>query len=181
MSNYANLKQRGDIPALTITTGLVVPVVIDPKTPINTGCTLLATTYYFPFGGELASVPAECSVLSLSAMWNSVLAATMTIEATNCAATVSGSGAAQGAATDLLDYDSTVGWVQIDPTLTGNVYAAVTGSSNTMTKYTAVAGAAAAGGAIWSIPMFAFKRFRLKVVVTVGGLLRVTTHGKLGA
>lgn len=181
MTQYNNATKRGDLSAVTITTGAAVPVTIDTKTPTNTGCTLGVSTYYFPFGSELSPVPADVGIIGLGAIWNAALAATMTIEATNAPAYISGMSGAQGNATDLTDYDSTAGWVQIDPTLAGVVYANVTGGSNTMTKYTGVAGGANIGAAIWSIPHMGFKRFRLKVVTTVGGLLRVTVHGKAGA
>lgn len=181
MSQYNSATKRGDLAAITTGTGVIIPCVVDPKTAANTGCTLPSGTFFFPFGSEISPVPAEVGLIGLGAIWSLALAATMTIEATNCAAYQSGMGGSLGAATDLLDYDSTNGWVQIDPTLAGPVFAAATGAGNTMTKYTAVAGGAAGGAAIWSIPQMGLKRFRLKVVVTTGGLLRVTVHGKAGA
>lgn len=181
MSNYNNLKSRGDLVAYTITSGTVIPLVIDPKTPTNTGCTLGVSTYYFPFGSEISPAPAETSIISLSAMWAAAVAGTGTIEATNIAATIAGAAAINGAAADLTEYDSTSGWVQIDPTLTGAVWAAANGASNSMAKYTLTLGGVAAGSAIWNIPTFGFKRFRFKLVTTVGGIVRATEHGKVGA
>lgn len=177
--NYQAVNKRGDLAAVTITTGTVIPVAYDLVTPANTGVSLAVGTYYFPFGSDLSPMPVETCILSLTARWALAVAATITIEATNFPLLHDQWGGSQ---VEVSDYDATVGnWMQIDPTLSGTTWAAAYGSSNTMTKFTAVAGAAALGGAMWNIPLFGFKRFRAKVVTTVGGIVRVTAHGKLGA
>lgn len=174
--NYQNTGSRGDIAAITITSGLVVPVVLDPT---NTGCNLLISTYYFPFGTERNGIAIETVDIALHMRWALAVTGTATIEATNLPATIGGAG--QGGI-DVSDYDSTAGnWVQIDPTLAGPVYANAVGSGNSVTKYTVTLGGSAAGAAIWNIPDFGFKRGRIKLVTTVGGIVRANISGKLGA
>src|SRR4051812_38591222 len=109
--NYNSTGTRGDIAALTITSGAPVPAVPDAT---NTGCTLGVSTYYFPFGGVQNGVAVETVDIGLHMKWAAAVAGTATIEVCNMPMTLGGSG--QGG-NDITDYDSTTGnWVQIDPT-----------------------------------------------------------------
>ena len=179
MANYNATGTRGELAAVTISTGAVLPVSVlgDPST---FGVTLPgAGTFYFPFGGEQGPVPVEVTLLSLSLRWALAVAGTATIEVCNFAKTVGGYN--QGAV-DVSDFDSNVqNWQIYNPAQTGSTYAAVSGASNTVAAMTVTAGGLAAGGAHWNLYGMASQRMRLKIVATVGGLVRASCHGKLGA
>lgn len=163
--------------ALTITTGASVPFVMGDTT--SPGCTLGVSTYYFPIGSERDGIVAATVDVGLQMRWNAAAAGTATIEVCNWPATLS--GASQGGPV-ITDYDSSAtGWSQLDPTLAGQVFAAASGSGNSMTKYTCTLGGTAAGLAIWNIPDLGFRRLRIKLVLSAGGVVWVMPWGKLGS
>lgn len=160
--------------AYTITSGTKVPFVWDATNP---GCTLTATTFYIPFGSERSAVPTEVADLGLQLKWAAAVAGTATIEVCNYPATLSGSG--QGAAF-VTDYDQNH-WSLLDPTLSGMTYAVASGASNSVTKFTVTLGGAAAGLAAWNMPAFGWRRGRIKLALTVGGIVLANISGKLAA
>lgn len=174
--NYNATGSRGDITPVTITSGAAVPIISDPT---NTGSLLGANTYYFPLGGIMSGVPLETVEVSVHMRWAALVAGTATFECSNFPATLGGSG--QGGS-DVTDYDSTVSnWVQIDPTLAGSIYCNAVGTNNSVAKYTVTLGGTNLGAAIWNIPAYGFRRGRIKLVTTVGGIVRASVWGKLGS
>ncbi len=170
--DYGAIGTRGDIDAITITTGVVVPFAQSAG-----GCTLPAGTYYFPLGGTAAPTPRETALASAHLKWSAALAATITIETSNFPATLGGASGQGGV--DVSDYSSTAGdWIQENPS---TAIVAVTGSGNSSSAATVTAGGTAAGGCTFHLGNLGTRRARLKVVVTTQGVLRVNGHGKAGA
>lgn len=126
-------------------------------TGASQGVTLAnSTTYYFPVPPEVCNE----RDFSVHVAWAAALAATITIE--------------QATFPDATDYGST-GWVKLDPP---DAYVPVTGASNSSTLATVTAGGAAAGNAIFNLVSAGGKRYRIKVVVTTGALVRVGADAK---
>ena len=147
----------------------------------GTGVTLGIATYYIPFGSTHSSSPAQTSVIGIHMKWSAALAATITVETCNFPRSLGGS--TMGSATDVSDYDSTAGnWIQFNPAITtpAMAYANAAGSGNSVTALAITAGGSAAGGAFITINGFPARRGRLKVVTTVGGVLRTCVIGKVG-
>ncbi len=169
MSNFNQLS-TGGIDALTVTTGVVVPHVQSAG-----GCTLTATTFYFPLTNFNAEMPGQTAHLGIQAKWAAAVAGTITVETCDFPSKVGGDF--RGAA-DVTDYDSTAGnWMPFNPTAAESLYVGLVGASNTATALTITAGGAAAGGCGINIPSLAHRRARLKVVLSVGGVVRVAKAG----
>ncbi len=178
MSNY-NPAGRCDLQAITGGTGVALPVVYQGA-PSAWGVTLASsTTYFFPLGGEIiATTPGETTLLGIHLRWAAAVAGTATIEVCNFPATYSATG--QGSP-DVSDFDVTAGdWMQWNPAQVGSNYVAVTGTGNSVTAYTVTLGGTNAGGAFFNIADIGAARIRIKLVLTVGGLVRVSSHGKCG-
>lgn len=176
--NYNATGTRGDL--LGYTEGSATPLPFNATTPATTGSTVGVGTYYFPLGGEQGPVPVETAYISAFMLFAATVAGTLTIEVTNLPKTLSGSNQGGG---DVNDWDaaSSGGWVQWNPTLSGALYANINGSGNSVTAFTYTLGGTTLGGLIANIVSCGFQRIRLKLVTTVGGLVRPNAHGKLGS
>lgn len=137
-----------------------------------------AGTFFFPLGGERYGSVVETIHHSLSLVFNAALAGTFTIEGTNCAKSQSGNDVGSP---DVSDWEVSDAWQQIDITAAGMIIANITGSGNSMAKFTATIGGTAAGGALYNIPDIGMLRLRGKFVATHSGQLRVAAQSKLGS
>jgi hypothetical protein len=172
--NY-NQPGTGDLSAQTITTGTVIPFVpASGATPA--GCTLAVNTYYFALGSQDSVTPAETALTSVSMVWQAAVAATITVETTNCPKYIGGTNI--GGGTDISDFDVTAAWQQQNPS---TAYVPVSGSGNTVTNLTVTAGGTNAGGCSLELGNLGDRRVRIKIVTTVGGVVRCTVHGKAGS
>ncbi len=170
MTDY-NRSGSGDVDALTVTTGAVVPFI-----QANGGVLLTATTFYFPLGSANAEMPAQTSLASVHIKWAAAVAAVITVETCNFPAKVGGDP--RGAA-DVTDYDGTAGnWIISNPS---TAIVDVVGSGNSATAATVTAGGSAAGGCVYNLGNLGNRRVRIKVVASVGGNMRVNVHGKCAA
>ncbi len=135
--------------------------------------TLGVATYYFPIGGSDAPTSSETPLVAAHLKWAALVAATITVE-TSCFPL-----RMQGVTTgplDVTDYDTTAGnWLQENPS---TAIVAVTGTGNTSTAATIVAGGTNAGGCMFHLGNLGSRRARIKVVTTVGGLVRCGIAGK---
>ena len=160
-----------DLDAQTATTGVVI------KSTPQVGCTLGVATYYFALGSERAPIPAETATISAQLILASGVAATITLESTNCAATVNQYG--QGAP-DVTDFEVSNRWTPLNLTPTGGTFV---GFGGTGASASGMTGTATGGGAcsfLYNLEAFGGRRVRVKVVTTVGGVVRVSRHGKVG-
>lgn len=124
-----------------------------------------STTYYFPVTGDMMR---EAPLVGFALKWASAVVATWTVE-------VAGFPLYQdysvSSVEDVTDLSTTAGdWHQLNPS---TAYVSVTGSGNSATALTITAGGSAAGGAWIDLGNCAASRYRIKVVVTTGGLVRV--------
>lgn len=146
---------------------------------IANGCTLTSGTWYFAFGGEDAPLPGETPYVNVQIQWAAAVAGTITFETCNYPAKRD-SRRSQGPA-DVPDNDpntSRTNWVQQNPT---TLYVPTpTGAGNSVTNLTITAGGTNAGGTAVDIGNTGARRWRLKLVLTVGGLVRVNVNAKAG-
>lgn len=149
-------------------------VVASRVSPI--GCTLAdATTYYFVLASSEAPIVGDNATISAHLKWAAAVVAVFTIEGSCFPLYVGGSEVKQGPF-DVHAYSSTAGdWLQFNP---ANAYVPVSGASNTVTAATVTTGGSAAGGAILELMGASSRRYRIKAVVTTGGLVRVGMHAK---
>lgn len=146
-----------------------------PNVDADGGCTLGVATYYFPVGNGRSSLPTETNLISAHFKWAAAVAATITVETSNFPPYKGSSGLLGGPA-DVSDYSATAGdWILENPS---TAIVAVTGSGNSSTAATVTAGGSAAGGCMFHLGNFGCKRVRIKVVTTVGGVVRCNVHGK---
>lgn len=137
------------------------------------GCTLVAGTYYFPIGSSDARTSAETPLVSAHLQWSAAVAATITIETSNFPANEGGIG---GQISDVTDYSSTVGeWVSENPS---TAIVATVGSGNSALAAVVTAGGSAAGACMIHLGNLGSRRARVKIVLTVGGLVRCGVNGK---
>lgn len=163
----------GDLDAITITTGVVIPYKQSDK-----GVTLVVGTYYFSLGAPDAILNSQALVSSAHVQWAAAVAATITLETSNFPATIGGLPTGQGVA-DVTDYSATAGdWIPENPS---TAIVGVVGSGNSATAATVTAGGSAAGGCSFHLGNLGTRRARIKVVTTVGGIVRVNIHGKGGS
>jgi len=142
-----------------------------PVEPDSNGfVTLTAATYVFVLGGT-ADMPLESVHIVTD---GTIAASSMSWETSNLPRTV---GDPSSSTDDVTDWDvSTVGaWVKEDPT---TAYVATVGTGWTVANMTVTAKTAGTGGLMLHVGNLGCKRFRLKVVCTTGGTMRVATHGK---
>jgi hypothetical protein len=147
--------------------------------------TLTAGTYFIELEGSLSTRRATLEALlkSVHLKWSAALAATITFEWTNFLEKLSIPTTAIGQlnhpAPDVATIENagTGLWVQ-DNVATDTYASPVIGASNTITALTIVAGGANAGAVGVQLANRSAARYRLKVVVTVGGTLRVGFHAR---
>ena len=148
--------------------------------PAN-GCTLTSGTWYFALGGSDAPLPGETALVTVQLQWAAAVAGTITIEV--CNYPEFRDGRREQGPIDVADNDSNASrtnWVQINPT-TGIYVPAPTGAGNSVSNLTITAGGANAGGTGLDLGNLGWRRVRLKLVLTTGGLVRVNVNGKAGA
>lgn len=115
-----------------------------------------STTYYYAIGGE--SSPLN----SVQVKWDTTLNAVITVEDTNTLTA------------DVSLFDATAGnWIQENPT---TAYVGVTGGA--VANLTVTVALTTAGGCMIHLGNTGARRTRLKVVVTTGGTVSVSCHGK---
>jgi hypothetical protein len=138
------------------------------------GCTLGVGTYFFPIGGSDGSFPGDMPIAAIHLAWAAAVDATITVETCNFPAHEHGM---KDGPADVSDYDTTPGnWIPVAPT---NAYGGAAGAGNAVAGSTITAGGTNAGGAMLHLPNIGSRRARVKVVTTVGGLVRCGAHGKM--
>lgn len=161
----------GNLDAYVATAGTKISAA---RSGASKGCTLAnATTYYFPLGGPHSPL-GNSSGVSIDLAWAAAVVAVFTLEATDFPGVID--GAIMGPA-DVADYDTT-NWTQINPP---TAYVPVSGSGNSASAATVTAGGSAAGTALLECQGASSRRYRIKAVVTTGGLVRCGVYGKVGA
>lgn len=147
---------------------------LDPATNGDGSVTLVADTYYIPFGSDNALLPAGVTNASIHLKWAAAVAGTITIEASNFPEKVG--GLRKGGGYDVTDYDATAGnWIQLNPS---TAYVPTTGTGNSATAAVVTAGGTNAGGCIFDLADFSCRRGRIKIVASTGGKLWANVHGK---
>lgn len=148
--------------------------VLDPATNGDGSVTLVADTYYIPFGTDFAPLPAEVTSASMHLKWAAAVAGTITIEGCNFPAKIG--GRRLGAGYDVTDHDATAGnWIQLNP---DTAYVPTVGTDNSATLAVVTAGGTNAGGCIFDLTAFGCRRGRIKIVASTGGKLWANVHGK---
>lgn len=149
--------------------------------------TLPVGTHFIELGGEKEPrTPLETALFSVHPKWNAALAATITFEWTNHGEKLTIPSATTGQLnkptvdTESNENAGTGNWLQ-DNIATDTYASPAFGAGNAIAALTITAGGAAAGAIGVQLANRSARRYRLKVVVTTQGKLRVTTHGKLGA
>lgn len=186
MTDYNARGTRGDLTAYLTsgTPGQPLSIISAPDNGLGTLFTGLtfpgAGTFVAPVGSENSAAPVETPEIALHLRWAAAVAGTVTLEVSNHPRTMGGDGRG---GVDLSDWDVSGfgGWVPFNPTPTGSLYAAATGTGNSFTALVLTLGGTNAGGAVWNLPSMAFKRLRMRFALTVGGLARPSAHAKLGA
>lgn len=142
--------------------------------------TLANTTYFIELGSTDAPMCEEVVDLSVHLKWSAALAGAITFEWTNFPAT-RGNQSQQGAVDVATNDSAGTGFWLADPLTSGINAATAIGAGNAFTAPTLTAGGTNAGA--WGIQLAdrSARRYRLKLVLTAGGTLRVVAHGKLGA
>lgn len=143
------------------------------------GVTLTAGTFYFPFGASKSPVPAETSVVAVHIRGAAALASTITVEDSIFPATTSpGDGRGVADVTDYEDAATAGNWIPENPS---TAIVGVIGTGWSAAAATVTTLGTGVGGAMFHISGLGSRRGRLKLVVTVGGLVRVGVHGKSAA
>jgi hypothetical protein len=166
------LPGSGDLFAIK-SDGTIAPVVI------GDGCTLTAGTWYFPFGGSDSPLASETALVTLQLQWAAAVAGAITVETTNYPKFRD--GRREQGTFDVADNDGNAtrtNWVQQNPT--SGYVPPPTGAGNSVLGLTITAGGTNAGGTGIDLGNFGWKRGRLKLVLTVGGLVRVNVNAKVG-
>lgn len=137
-------------------------------------------TWYIELGSTDAPMLEEIVALSAHLKWNAALAGAVTFEWTNFPAT-RGNQSQQGGADVASNENGGAGfWVQ-DKLTSGTNDATPIGAGNTFTAPTLTLGGTNAGA--WGVQLAdrSARRYRLKLVLSATGTLRMVAHGKLGA
>lgn len=143
------------------------------------GVTLGVGTYYFPFGANKSPVPAEAPLVSVHIRGAAAVAATITIEDSNFHSTTSpGDNRGVADVTDFEDAATAGNWIPENPS---TAIVGVVGTGWSSLAATVTAAGTNAGGAMFHVNSLGSRRGRLKIVTTVGGLVRVGVHGKAAA
>lgn len=151
------------------------PAANDP----GNGCTLTAGTWYFPMGTFDAPMTTETALVTVQIQWAAAVAGTCTVEV--CNYPKHKNGVRNQGPIDVDDNDgnaSRTNWVQLNPS-TGYV-PTPTGAGNSVTNLTITMGGTNAGGTGIDLGNLGWRRVRLKLVLTVGGLVRVNVNAKVG-
>jgi hypothetical protein len=144
---------------------------VDPTTyGSSKGCVLTAGTWFFELGGSEAPLASETPISGAHLQWAAAVAGTATIETSHFPAKEGGQG---GGNTDTTPYSST-GWIQQNPS---TAYVPVSGTGNSSAQATLTLGGTNAGEASFDI-YASGRRVRIKLVLTVGGLVRCGANGK---
>lgn len=163
-------QRAGNVDAVTASTGVKV---LASRSGASKGCTLGVGTYYFPIGASEAPTSADTPLVSAHLSWAAAVAATITLETTNFPAT---EGGLAGDNADTTDYSTTAGsWIQENPS---TAIVATSGTGNSSTAATVTAGGTNAGGCMFHVGNLGSRRARIKIVTTVGGLVRCAINGK---
>ncbi len=147
--------------------GSATPLVPDRNnaTAQNRGVTLGAGTYYFVID------VADEEIVHITMRWAAAVAAAITIETTDYNAVLR-----DGSTLDVTDYQASgQDW---DVEASGAGYATATGTGNSATGLAITAGGTNAGKARVNLTNLGARRIRVKVVASVGGLMRVACNGK---
>jgi len=165
----------GDLAAIKAD-GTVVPVT--NSSAAGVGCVLTSGTWYFPIGGVDTPLPVETPYLGIQLQWVAAVAGTITFESCNYPRYLNG---ARSGPDDVADNDpntTKTNWVQQNPT---TLYVPTpTGAGNSATNLTITAGGTNAGGTHLDVGNAGAKRWRVKMVLSVGGVVRVNANGKGG-
>lgn len=145
--------------------------------PVTGELTLLnATTYYVELGGSNAPAIVETVLASAHLRWGALVAMVVTLETSNFPRKRAGGDVGPD---DVTPWSAVAGdWIAEDPS-TAEV--SVVGTGNSSTGAVVTAGGTNAGGAIYHVGNLGSRRIRLKLVVTVGGPVRINRNAKLGA
>ena len=171
----------GDIGALVVSgaggaAGTLLPfVALTGETA--SGVVLPVGTYVFIVGSPTAPTPSQTTLTGVQLFWAAAVAATITVESTNFPKNLGGDYSGRGGI-DVSDFTNTTGlWLQENAS---TAQVPVAGANNTVTAMTVTAGGTNAGGCMFHIGNFGARRLRIKLVTTVGGLIRCNVHGKDG-
>lgn len=148
--------------------GSATPIVPDRAnaTASLRGVTLGAGTYYFPIDSAAAE-----DLVHISIRWAAAVTGTVTFETTDYPQTLR-----DGNTVDVTDFQASgVDWFQENPS-TGVV--SVSGGGNSATALTVTAGGTTAGQAGVHLGTLGAARIRVKIVTSVGGIVRVACNGK---
>jgi hypothetical protein len=139
-----------------------------------------AGTYRFCLGSSTGDTPtpAQTSLISVQLAWQAAVAGTITLKTTNFQGFLGGDKSGRGGV-DVSDFDTTF-WVPHTPS--SGFYVPVTGSGNSVSGTMVVTmGGSAIGNAIFELGNIGDRRVAFELVLTVGGVVRCTPCGKLGA
>lgn len=138
-------------------------------------------TWFIEIGSTDAPMCEEVIDIAVQLKWSAAFAATgITFEWTNFPAT-RGNQSQQGAADVASNENAGTGfWVQ-DNDASGDKLSPPIGTGNTITNLTIVAGGTNAGAVGVQLKDRSARRYRLKLVVTVVGTMRVVANGKCGS
>jgi hypothetical protein len=172
--NYNKTGQR-ELTAIKTDGTLATP---DPNTGLITFPS--TGTWFIEVGSDMAPMVAQIVALSLHLQWSAALAAAMTFEWSNFAAK---KGNTPNVGPDDIaanENGGTGGWLA-DPMTSGVNAATAIGAGNAFTAPTLTAGGTNAGA--WGVQLAdrSARRYRIKLVITVVGTLRVVPQGKLGS
>jgi hypothetical protein len=172
-----NVQGSRDVIAINTANGALAAFA---PTGASIGNTLTAATWVLPLGsGVYAAVPGETTCLTAHLSWAAAVAGTLTVECSNYPRYWNG---ARSGPDDVTDYSTTAGhWPQWNIALSGANNVQVAGTGNSATAYTITLGGTNAGTALIQLADCGFRRVRLKIVASVGGLLRCCVTGKLGS
>lgn len=164
----------GDLVALTAA-GVVVP------SARGVGVTLTAATFFVPIGDTNSPTPSEASVIDVQLKWVAAVAGAITLESCNFPMMLDNVGVGPSLptnATDVSDFDTTAGnWIPVASAVNQDVV----GTGNTATGNAITAGGTNAGGACYRLVTAGSRRYRIKLVLSVGGIVRVNRRGKNAA
>jgi|GEM_PF-3165712 len=165
----------GDLAAIKAD-GTLAPVTVSAAAGV--GCTLTSGTWYFPVGGNDSPTPGETPYIGIQLQWTAATAGTITFETCNYPRYL---GGARSGPDDITDNDGNAtktNWVQQNPT---TLYVPTpTGAGNSVANLTITAGGTNAGGTFVDVGNTGAKRWRVKMVLSVGGFVRVNANGKGG-
>lgn len=143
------------------------------------GCTLTSGTWYFVVGSPDTALSEETPYVSIQLQWVAAVAGAITFETCNYPKFRDGRNSQGPLDVDDNDPNTTrTNWVQYNPT---TLYVPTpTGAGNSVTNLTITAGGTNAGGTVIDLGNYSGRRLRVKLVLTVGGVVRCNVNGKAG-